>query len=38
VADYTFVTLSYFGTFNQSNQSVFEYDRQIVSLSVQVRF
>lgn len=38
VADYTFVTLSYLGTFNQSNQSVFEYNRQIVSLSVQVRF
>jgi hypothetical protein len=38
VAKYTYLTLAYFGTFNQSNQAVFEYDRQIVSLSVQVRY
>jgi tetratricopeptide (TPR) repeat protein len=38
VAKYTFLTLAYLGTFNQSNQSLFEYNRQIVSLSVQVRF
>ena len=38
VAAYTSVGLAYFGTFNRSNQEVFQYDRHIVSLSVQVRY
>jgi tetratricopeptide (TPR) repeat protein len=38
VAKYTYVTLAYFGTFNDSDQAVFSYNRQIVSLSVQVRY
>jgi tetratricopeptide (TPR) repeat protein len=38
VARYTSVGLAYFGTFNQSNQPVFQYDRNIVSLTVQVRY
>ena len=38
VFTYTFLTLAYLGTFNESNQSVFEYNRHIVSLSAQVRF
>jgi len=31
-------TLAYFGTFNDSNQRAFTYNRHIVSLSVGVRF
>jgi len=38
VAVYTSVGLTYFGTFNESNQPVYQYNRHIVSLSVQVRF
>jgi Tfp pilus assembly protein PilF len=32
------VRLAYFGTFNDSNQSVFQYDRNVVSFSVWVRY
>jgi tetratricopeptide (TPR) repeat protein len=38
VAPYTFLTFAYFGTFNESNKAAFQYDRQIVSLAVQVRY
>jgi tetratricopeptide (TPR) repeat protein len=37
-AEYFVVTLAYLGVINNSNQPVFEYDRNIVSLSVGVRY
>lgn len=37
-AEYFVVTLGYLGIINNSNQNVFEYDRNVVSLSVGVRY
>jgi hypothetical protein len=36
--DHLFLNAAWFGTFNKSNQSVFEYDRQIGSIGAEVRF
>lgn len=36
--EHLFVVASYFGTFNDSNKQDFEYDRQIGSLGLAVRF
>lgn len=38
LSDYLRLTLAYFGTINNSNQQLFEYDRNIVSLSLWMRF
>jgi len=38
LSDNLSVTLAYLGTFNDSNQAPYNYDRHIVSLSVGVRF
>ena len=38
VYEHLFVNAAWFGTFNNSNQSVFEYDRQIGSIGAEVRF
>lgn len=36
--EHLFINAAWFGTFNNSNQSVFEYDRQIGSIGAEVRF
>jgi tetratricopeptide (TPR) repeat protein len=38
LTDWLFVRCSYFGTFNDSNQNVFQYDRHIVSTSLEVQY
>lgn len=38
VWEHLFVVASYFGTFNDSNKPIFEYNRQIGSLALSVRF
>jgi hypothetical protein len=38
LTDLIHVTLAYFGDFNDSNQSQFTYDRNVVSLSLGVRY
>jgi tetratricopeptide (TPR) repeat protein len=38
IYEHLFVNAAWFGTFNNSNQSVFEYDRQIGSIGAEVRF
>jgi tetratricopeptide (TPR) repeat protein len=38
VWDHLFVNATWFGTFNNSNKTVFQYDRQIGSLGLEVRF
>jgi len=38
VYDHLFVNASWFGTFNNSNKSLFQYDRQIGSIGAEVRF
>jgi tetratricopeptide (TPR) repeat protein len=38
VYDHLFVNATWFGTFNNSNKTVFQYDRQIGSLGMEVRF
>jgi tetratricopeptide (TPR) repeat protein len=38
VWDHLSVVLAYFGTFNDSNKSVFQYNRNIGSLALQVRY
>ena len=38
LSDNLSLTLAYLGTFNNSNQPLYNYDRHIVSLSVGVRF
>ena len=38
VWDHLSVVASYFGTFNDSNKSIFTYDRNIGSLALQVRY
>jgi Tfp pilus assembly protein PilF len=36
--DHLFVSASWFGTFNNSNKPLFEYERQIGSIAAEVRF
>jgi Tfp pilus assembly protein PilF len=38
VGEWLWVSLAYLGTFNDSNQAVFTYDRNIVSLAVEGRY
>jgi tetratricopeptide (TPR) repeat protein len=38
VWDHLYVNATWFGTFNNSNKTVFQYDRQIGSLGMEVRF
>ncbi len=38
IYDHLFLNASWFGTFNNSNKSIFEYDRQIGSIGAEVRF
>lgn len=38
LTSYLDLTLAYFGLFNQSNQALYTYDRNIVSLSVTARY
>ena len=38
ITDHLDATVAYFGLFNESNQSLYQYDRSIVSVSVGVRF
>ena len=38
VYDHLYVNATWFGTFNNSNKQVFQYDRQIGSLGMEVRF
>jgi len=36
--DHLYVNATWFGTFNNSNKTVFQYNRQIGSLGMEVRF
>ncbi len=38
IYDHLYVNASWFGTFNDSNKSLFQYDRQIGSIGAEVRF